>query len=96
LLPSHRILIKHLKNNSPFKVEDQVVSIYAATNGFLDELPESDVGAYEKGLLEFVKQKYPQILKGIVEKKELTKDNEQTLKDALIEFKSIFQPSNKK
>ncbi|OYZ24627.1 MAG: F0F1 ATP synthase subunit alpha [Bdellovibrio sp. 28-41-41] len=93
-----RRLVELLKQGqySPFKVEDQVVSIYAATNGFLDELPESDVGAYEKGLLEFVKQKYPQILKGIVEKKELTKDNEQTLKDALIEFKSIFQPSNKK
>jgi F-type H+-transporting ATPase subunit alpha len=93
-----RRLVELLKQGqySPFKVEDQVVSIYAATNGFLDELPESDVGAYEKGLLEFVKQKYPQILKGIVEKKELTKDNEQALKDALIEFKSIFQPSNKK
>ena len=93
-----RRLVELLKQGqySPFKVEDQVVSIYAATNGFLDELPESDVGTYEKGLLEFVKQKYPQILKGIVEKKELTKDNEQTLKDALIEFKSIFQPSNKK
>jgi len=93
-----RRLVELLKQGqyAPFKVEDQVVSIYSATNGFLDELPESDVGTYEKGLLEFVKQKYPQILKGIVEKKELTKDNEQTLKDALIEFKSIFQPSNKK
>lgn len=93
-----RRLVELLKQGqyAPFKVEEQVVSIYAATNGFLDELPESDVGAYEKGLLEFVKQKYPQILKGIVEKKELAKDVEQTLKDALIEFKSIFQPSNKK
>ena len=81
---------------APFKVEDQVVSIYAATNGFLDELPESEVKNYEKGLLEFLKQKYPQIFKGIEEKKEMTKDNEQVLKDALVEFKAIFQPAGKK
>jgi F-type H+/Na+-transporting ATPase subunit alpha len=93
-----RRLVELLKQGqyAPFKVEEQVVSIYAATNGFVDDYPESDVRPYEKGLLEFIKQKYPQILKGIVEKKELSKENEQTLKDALVEFKSIFQPTSKK
>ncbi|MBL7557824.1 MAG: F0F1 ATP synthase subunit alpha [Bdellovibrionaceae bacterium] len=93
-----RRLVELLKQGqyAPFKVEEQVVSIYAATNGFLDDYAESDVASYEKGLLEFVKQKYPQILKGIVEKKELTKDGEQSLKDALVEFKAIFQPASKK
>lgn len=92
-----RRLVELLKQGQyqPLKVEDQVISIYAATNGFLDEYPEADVRGYEKGMLEFIKQKYPQILKGIDEKKELTKENEKTLKDALIEYKSIFQPSSK-
>lgn len=93
-----RRLIELLKQGQyqPLKVEDQVISIYAATNGFLDDYPESDVRTYEKAMLEFMKQKYPQIFKGIVDTKEISKENEQTLKDALIEFKSIFQPSNKK
>lgn len=93
-----RRLVELLKQSqyAPFKVEDQVVSIYAATNGFLDELPESEVKNYEKGMLEFVKQKYSQVFKGIQDKKEITKENEQVLKDALVEYKAIFQPSNKK
>lgn len=92
-----RRLVELLKQGQyqPMKVEDQVVSIYAATNGFLDELPETDVRAYEKGMIEFMKQKYPQIFKGIVETKEISKDNEKVLKDALVEYKAIFQPSSK-
>ncbi|MBL7544618.1 MAG: F0F1 ATP synthase subunit alpha [Bdellovibrionaceae bacterium] len=93
-----RRLVELLKQGqyAPFKVEEQIVSIYSATNGFIDDYAEVDVRDYEKGLLEFIKQKYPQILKGIEDKKELTKDNEQTLKDALVEYKAIFQPASKK
>ena len=92
-----RRLVELLKQGQyqPMKVEDQVVSIYAATNGFLDEISEADVRPYEKGMIEFMKQKYPQIFKGIVETKELSKDNEKTLKDALVEYKAIFQPTSK-
>lgn len=92
-----RRLVELLKQGQyqPLKVEDQVVSIYAATNGFLDEYAESEVRRYEKEMLEFMKHKHSGIIKGIAEKKEVTKENEQLLKDALIEFKSIFQPAAK-
>jgi F-type H+-transporting ATPase subunit alpha len=92
-----RRLVELLKQGQyqPLKVEDQVVSIYAATNGFLDEYAESEVRRYEKEMLEFMKHKHSGIIKGIAEKKEVTKENEQLLKDALIEFKSIFQPTAK-
>lgn len=92
-----RRLVELLKQGQyqPLKVEDQVVSIYAATNGFLDEYAESEVRRYEKEMLEFMKHKHSGIIKGIAEKQEVTKENEQLLKDALIEFKSIFQPTAK-
>ncbi len=92
-----RRLVELLKQGQyqPMKVEDQVVSIYAATNCFLDEISEADVRVYEKGMLEFMKQKYPQIFKGIIETKEISKENDKTLKDALIEYKAIFQPTSK-
>ncbi|MBN8535617.1 MAG: F0F1 ATP synthase subunit alpha [Deltaproteobacteria bacterium] len=93
-----RRLVELLKQGQyqPLKVEDQVLSIYAATNGFLDEYPEIEVRRYEKEMLEFVKHKHSGILKSVSEKKELTKDNEKLLQDALIEFKSIFQVNQKK
>ncbi len=40
--------------NSPMPVEQQVVSIYAGTNGFLDSVPVTDVGRFEKELLDYV------------------------------------------
>lgn len=92
-----RRLVELLKQGQyqPLKVEDQVVSIYAATNGFLDEYPEADVRRYEKEMLEFIKHKHSAIMKSITEKKEVTKDNEKALQDALVEFKAIFQSSQK-
>lgn len=92
-----RRLVELLKQGQyqPLKVEDQVVSIYAATNGFLDEYPEADVRRYEKEMLEFIKHKHSAIMKSITEKKEVTKDNEKALQDALVEFKAIFQTTQK-
>ncbi len=93
-----RRLVELLKQGQyqPLRVEDQVISIYAATSGFLDEYPEAEVRRYEKEMLEFVKHKHSAILKSVSEKKEITKDNEKLLQDALIEFKSIFQVNQKK
>lgn len=92
-----RRLVELLKQGQyqPLKVEDQVISIYAATNGFLDEYPEADVRRYEKEMLEFIKHKHSEIMKSITEKKEVTKDNEKALQDALVEFKAIFQSTQK-
>lgn len=92
-----RRLVELLKQGQyqPLKVEDQVISIYAATNGFLDEYPEADVRRYEKEMLEFIKHKHSAIMKSITEKKEVTKDNEKALQDALVEFKAIFQSTQK-
>ncbi|NND75505.1 MAG: F0F1 ATP synthase subunit alpha [Ilumatobacter sp.] len=49
-------LVELLKQplNSPMRVEDQVVSIFAGTNGYLDDLPVADVKRFEAELLEYM------------------------------------------
>jgi F-type H+-transporting ATPase subunit alpha len=51
--------------NSPMPVEQQVVSIYAGTNGFLDSVPVSDVGRFEKELLDYVGGRHSALYDGI-------------------------------
>jgi F-type H+/Na+-transporting ATPase subunit alpha len=88
-----RRLVEVLKQGQyqPAKVEDQVVMIFAATNGYTDSIPETDVNRYEKEMLQFLKQKYTALLSTIADKKQVSDDNKKELVQALGEFKSIFQ-----
>lgn len=74
----------------PMLVEEQVVSIYAAVNGFLDDIDLDKIAAFENEFHKYLRSSRPEILKGIVDKKEITKDNEEALKKAIQEFKTIF------
>jgi F-type H+/Na+-transporting ATPase subunit alpha len=76
------------------EVEDQVVSIYAGTNGYLDDIPVADVRRFESELLKFIRDKYPEIPEGIVQTKDLSEGAIDTLKKAIVEFKqSVFKIS---
>lgn len=90
-----RRLVELLKQGqySPFKVEDQIAVIFAATNGYVDAIPELDVRRYEKELLEFLKTKHSHILKNIAEQKAVSPEIKAALVSALDEFKAIFQAS---
>ncbi len=90
-----RRLVELLKQGQyqPFKVEDQIVAIFAVTNGFVDGYPETVVSQYEKEMLEFLRTKHSHILKNIAEKKTIDDATKKQLQDALVEFKAIFQPS---
>jgi F-type H+-transporting ATPase subunit alpha len=48
--------------NSPMPVEEQVVVIYAGTNGYVDDVPVEDVKRFEADLLSFVRGRHPEIL----------------------------------
>lgn len=93
-----RRLVEMLKQAqyAPYSVEKQVAMIWAATNGYLDWIPETDVKRFEKELMEFLDSKYSRILTGIREKKQLDDETKRELKGALEEFKAIFKPSQKK
>ncbi len=81
---------------SPLKVEDQIISIFAATGGFLDAIPEMDVRRYERELLDFMHSKYSNIVTEIVKEKAVKDTTKKMLLDALTEFKATFEPSTKK
>jgi F-type H+/Na+-transporting ATPase subunit alpha len=72
---------------SPLSVEQQVMSIFAVTNGFLDEVPTNKVRDWEKGFQEFMKAKFPQVGDNIRSKKELTKDVEADLRRGIEAYK---------
>jgi F-type H+-transporting ATPase subunit alpha len=75
---------------SPFSMEKQVVSIFAATNGYVDELPTGEVRRYEREMLSFVEGSHGSIIETLRSKPELTKDLEASLHKALKEFATIF------
>jgi F-type H+-transporting ATPase subunit alpha len=52
--------------NSPMKVEEQVVSLFAGTQGYLDTIPVEDVGRFEDGLLDLVRSQHTGLLSEIV------------------------------
>src|SRR5947199_2131797 len=51
----------------PLPVEEQVVSIFAGTRGFIDDIPVSDVRRFEAELLEYFRSQQPDVLKEIRE-----------------------------
>ncbi|GBF11815.1 F0F1 ATP synthase subunit alpha [Tepidibacillus sp. HK-1] len=77
----------------PMPVEKQVVSIFSAIKGFLDDVLLEDVKRFEKELLTFMDTSHPEILATIRETKDLASDTEEKLSRAIDEFKKTFVPS---
>lgn len=75
----------------PMRLSEQVVIIYAATHGYLDDLPVSACRRFEKELLAFVADRYPDISHVIENTGELDEKTEALLKKAVEEFKARFQ-----
>jgi F-type H+-transporting ATPase subunit alpha len=74
----------------PVPVEEQVVVIYAGTNGYLDKLPVRDVGRYESSMLGAMRERAPDILNGIRTEKALTDAIKAKLKSFLDDFSKSF------
>jgi F-type H+/Na+-transporting ATPase subunit alpha len=74
----------------PMPVEDQVISIWAVTNGYLDDLPVEKVRDFEDGLIEHLRTRYSQVGGTIRDTGKLEGDTLETLKSAVEEFKASF------
>jgi F-type H+-transporting ATPase subunit alpha len=79
---------------SPMPVEEQVVSIFAGTNGFLDDIPSEDVRRFEAELLEEFRGRYTALLEEIKTSGKLP--DEEKMREAVASFKERFQPSGEK
>lgn len=86
-------LVEVLKQGqySPYDVEKQVVTIYAATNGYVDGVSVQDVKRWENELMEFIQQSHPALLSQIIEQKALKGEVKDKLVAVLDEFKAIFK-----
>jgi F-type H+-transporting ATPase subunit alpha len=72
----------------PLPVADQVLSIYAGVNGFLDNIPVNKIRDFEHNLLAFVKEKHPGVREEIVTKKKIDEEFGNKLKQIISEFKT--------
>jgi F-type H+-transporting ATPase subunit alpha len=72
--------------NSPMPVEEQVVVIFAGTNGYLDDIPVSDVKRFEKDLLDFMRSRYGTLLDEIRSSGDLPGGVEAAIKAFKLEF----------
>src|SRR6202000_3109113 len=82
-------LVELLKQgqHSPFPVEEQVVSIWAGSNGYLDDVPVDDISRFEADFLDYLRRSHAGILQTIRESLALTEDTGPALKDGGAEFR---------
>jgi F-type H+-transporting ATPase subunit alpha len=86
-------LVELLKQGqySPMPVERQVVSVWAGTNGYLDDVPVADIGRFEREFLEELGRSSDGIYAAIRETGELSDDTVVALKDAIDKFRRGFE-----
>jgi F-type H+-transporting ATPase subunit alpha len=75
---------------SPLPFEEQTVSIFAGTQGFIDAVAVQDVVRYEQAMLADMRANHADILTAIRDSKDLSDDTRAKLKDALTAFAKTF------
>jgi F-type H+-transporting ATPase subunit alpha len=76
--------------NAPMQLADQIAIIFAATNGYVDDLPVEQVRPFEAALIPFLRDRYGDVIHGINSSRELSPETEQKLKQGIEEFKGRF------
>ncbi|HEV2911975.1 MAG TPA: F0F1 ATP synthase subunit alpha [Pyrinomonadaceae bacterium] len=71
----------------PMDVAQQVLVIWSATNGYIDDVPVENVRRFESELLRFVENSHPGVLQSIRDKKSITDDIKNDLSQVLRDFK---------
>ena len=77
----------------PMPVEQQVMIIYAVTNGLIDDVPVGAIREWERGFHTFMATQYPQVGQQIREQKVLSKETEEGLKRGIEAYKSAESPA---
>jgi len=87
----HMVELLKQPQYTPYPMEDQVCSIYAGVNGYMDTVPLDKVRAYELGLLALLKTTHAAILKDIREKKILSDETKAKLDAVVKEYAENFR-----
>ncbi len=75
----------------PMPLEQQVIVLFAGTQGFADKIPLEDMRRWEASLIRFMESSYPDIGKDIAEKKVITDETRERLVAALENFSASWQ-----
>ena len=76
---------------APMPAHEQVISLYCATKGFMDDVAVENIGRFETAMLDFIRTSKSDIVNDIKTKKALDKDIEGRLAEAFGEFKKDFK-----
>jgi F-type H+-transporting ATPase subunit alpha len=76
---------------APMSLENQVIVLFAGTNGYADKVPVEKMRQWELDLVRYMETTYPEIGKSIDAEKKITDDNRAALVKALEAFKVSWQ-----
>ena len=76
---------------SPMEASDQVISIFAASEGYADDVEVKDIAAFEKALIPYVNKHYPELRGEILSGKKLSAEQLEKLRSVIAEFKKDFR-----
>lgn len=71
---------------SPVSLDEQVIGIFAVTNGYADDVPVDEIKSFEQGLLKFMRTTHPEIGQTILREGELADQTRETLVAAIQEY----------
>ncbi|HKE19044.1 MAG TPA: F0F1 ATP synthase subunit alpha [Kofleriaceae bacterium] len=75
---------------SPLAMEEQVVVLYAGTNGFIDDYPVAAIGRYERELMQYLRTRKKSLLDSLRGSGQLDDAMDREIRDALTEFAKTF------
>jgi F-type H+-transporting ATPase subunit alpha len=70
----------------PYELDQEVIVLFAGTNGFADNVPVERMRNWEVSLLRYMQTSHPEIGRDIIEKKQITEETDARLRDALKAF----------
>jgi F-type H+-transporting ATPase subunit alpha len=87
-----RRMVELLKQDQfvPMSVDDQIIVIFAGTQGFLDDVPVDSIRAFEEAFMRYIRAEKQALKKEIMEKKALDDDLKAKLTEAITAFKKTF------
>ena len=77
---------------SPMSLSDQVIAIFAATQGLADQVAVDKMGSWQSEMLRYMESSYPEIGKELADRKIITEENRARLMQALQTFRDTWRP----
>ena len=75
---------------APMSAADQVIAIFAVSEGYADDLELSDIARFESELIDYVNRSYPEFQDEVLSGKKLSAEQQAKLKECIVNFKKTF------